>query len=1499
MERSTFKLPVSFRINSFKKSSDCFEIQMLGKGFESLTIRQNKSRIICTLKTFSAKLIEIPYIFGPGFKGFKSMFEAYLDSTSKKLILIGYGLSGGGSCLSVAPIISANPIKFPVVFCKDRMFNKSEKVSMLNYSVNTNDFNGCYIAMKRIEDSEFEPGSEYDILKKLIHILWKFVEKNTCAHEKLQIRIINEAEKCALIIIKNGLQFIDSEIKTYLLNPLANIKAKIKFFMEERKDQNKIIASNPASNALNNQASLNQNSWIKLMENKKIINVVLCDFQFNILKFEIILSFMITDVNYQKEIMLASCKILVSIVQMIKPPILIDIGSQTLKADVINLISVLKPFINNKKLNKNFVTILQIIKENDNPDLEIPYLCDYIKKHIGSVRWVIIYYALEELFLSINKDKIKANDQFKLIEETLLKVSETSSLRKNSRKKIKFKAYKMCYEIEKFGGEIGDKAKNLSELIRPNIIKSSILKPIIECFENQSINDAIIDDEAQHTFEIKKLELEENYNQLKKNCDASSDAKILLSNFISDYKNESELIEGNIKNLEKCITNCTIEMSNHLDKISKKFEILGSAMEKAKKDVYRLKMKSEEGNIRTEESMMNEFFDYDCYVDCLGVVNHNFMCNPNSSPDSQIPIIAKAIEFINDPKHNVLLLTGYAGCGKTLTLYKIYENLVSRELIVPIKIHLGLMRDVDKGLIEDYFIKLGHSLETINIFRGKSEDEDISLHRKFILLLDAYDEISISNIKDCCIRRVAGLENWQDIKIIITCRLIPIIKSDANYWKFFTSKKEDLIEIRLSAFNPAQRTELFENLNNKNPLTNGWTVEKLENTIMYNDSLSSIQQIPFNLKLIYNIIPKIYDSSRNNFSTLKLLEEYVKLYIERGIEKIRYQGRKFRDIENRVINYCKELAKLMRARNLEYLVILKKNSKDSNEQKLLDRENQEVEDMFSCSPLIIYEECTVEFISTDILDYFNYLNELDIVNSTSEMQKEKIESTENIIPGIVSDIEVYEINKYLIDELRANPELQKKSLSNLNEAMPNSIISKSVKLALALSYAQTDVRDQEEINIRSGSGSGSGNETAICTINMQNACAKKDGSIIIGETKIWQLKNDIIRSLIPSSKGNFILGFSDRKYLYLYCLHNKAHIKEKIISENVQFLTSVVFSDNEAKLIVALQNIHGDVLRIYNLIDLDSRPIEIIEDKYEIQSIYLTPEEGEYMIVIKENLNFDYYHDNILIWSKVFNSSTIDFRSRIIGKVRAFLKSNTSATTVQQIYQKLDVIQAEGFVEDLNTDDSTRYPYVNIQLCVEQLFKYYIQRKEIKSCVCFIHADAPATPLCADPYKLNVENNSLINAVKREKVKQVLIVESRAAIIRSLLECTQTVQFYCVYLNRNYTTRNIEQREIYQENLNKFNNLHDCGLNCENDNLLDCMSGATYLLEHKDGSLYMFSLQGKQAVAANSNFAWKIWFENVKSRTISERLENLSKNFKKFGFLEFSKIHESLKEKEL
>lgn len=67
MESFMFKIPVSFRITSVEKSSDCIEIRMLGKGFESLTIRQCKDIITCNLKTFSGKFIEIPYIFGPGF----------------------------------------------------------------------------------------------------------------------------------------------------------------------------------------------------------------------------------------------------------------------------------------------------------------------------------------------------------------------------------------------------------------------------------------------------------------------------------------------------------------------------------------------------------------------------------------------------------------------------------------------------------------------------------------------------------------------------------------------------------------------------------------------------------------------------------------------------------------------------------------------------------------------------------------------------------------------------------------------------------------------------------------------------------------------------------------------------------------------------------------------------------------------------------------------------------------------------------------------------------------------------------------------------------------------------------------------------------------------------------------------------------------------------------------------------------------------------------------
>lgn len=66
MESSTIKLPVRFRIESVEQTSDGVKIQMLGKGFESIELKQSRGFFSCNLKTFSKKFHEISCIFGPG-----------------------------------------------------------------------------------------------------------------------------------------------------------------------------------------------------------------------------------------------------------------------------------------------------------------------------------------------------------------------------------------------------------------------------------------------------------------------------------------------------------------------------------------------------------------------------------------------------------------------------------------------------------------------------------------------------------------------------------------------------------------------------------------------------------------------------------------------------------------------------------------------------------------------------------------------------------------------------------------------------------------------------------------------------------------------------------------------------------------------------------------------------------------------------------------------------------------------------------------------------------------------------------------------------------------------------------------------------------------------------------------------------------------------------------------------------------------------------------------
>lgn len=96
-------------------------------------------------------------------------------------------------------------IPIPVII-PNKEFNTSEKVALLNYSATNNRIADCYAAMKLIEESEIEPESEFNLLKKFITILYIFVDKTILDHEKLLIRIALQAEKCAIKLVSENLE---------------------------------------------------------------------------------------------------------------------------------------------------------------------------------------------------------------------------------------------------------------------------------------------------------------------------------------------------------------------------------------------------------------------------------------------------------------------------------------------------------------------------------------------------------------------------------------------------------------------------------------------------------------------------------------------------------------------------------------------------------------------------------------------------------------------------------------------------------------------------------------------------------------------------------------------------------------------------------------------------------------------------------------------------------------------------------------------------------------------------------------------------------------------------------------------------------------------------------------------------------------------------------------------------------------------------------------------
>lgn len=1427
----------------FQKSGEAFLVSKCGSTIEICIHKDHPKAFLISQNQSKKRIMHVENYLLLRSRTVEAVYNKILN----KLILIPYGLNGGGNRVTrVKPSNNnRNEVQKPILV-PGKEPNTTEKVSWLNYSIIKQNKEDAYATLNDLENSPIIKEEAFDILRILIDLL-KINLQQANDQEAILVRTCKFAERYAYLIVSKQKKYNREDIDGYFNIPLKEIRKQLS------------LDKNPKSN--------------KIFSYTNHPPIEVC---FRIRRLECILSYIINDSKASDQLLLSIEKIFERTSIIAVTPI-ITLSSPELRADLKNVLDVASVVRRKNQNRKIFKEMIELDLQSQGGLDSNEEFCDIFKNNFTKSNWLIQYHAIDLLC-----NKVVINYQF-----TDYQIAKISSFINNFICKSKFRSstflrccFKLYYFCEKFDHQ--NEPYQTSKEKFKNFLKVLSKNRKCKWYSSEENNLSIVDwcsfyieaecsilaceNEPSYTQENNKIQqhysdIKEYYEMLKNNSDINNNVLHRLNRYIESF--EKQVIKM------KDVNNVIMEIPNLITGMVDETKIIFELKKIAEKDIKEVK----------------EFkdFDYGCYVELKGSLNTRLSVDIDNVKPNDISIEEFVIDFISKHKKKIMLMTGYAGSGKTMAISKIEELILEKNLLIPIKIPLQNVPSIGNGLIEEYIIKLGFNLNSIKEFMR-------NFSSKLIILLDAYDEASCKGIRDCSLfSSITNLKEWKESKFIITCRSTAAIMTDHhNYWKVFCEEKKDIVEINLDQFNSAQRIELFNNFNKIETLPDNWTVEKLDDTIQKSQTLSSIKQTPFNLKIIFKTFPKSMFENESDIDEVNLIKAYIDLYIDRALEKRRRAGKTMTHFKHLVIDYCKNIASVMIEQkginSIKYEYGDKGKAAD-----LLDRSQENISDFYDSSPLAHFGNSTYGFTSIEFYGYFTGLVDIDKIGKKND--KASMPENQDEHGRYITEIELSNNNQFSLKMIKNDPKLQLDTIKSLINSENKSDTQRLISLLVGVSLVKPSLGDREKIEVQGE------NQTSMTLLGDYFVVSFKDGSIkvLLSEEKIIRKPcSDITRTLIPSNKKKYLVGLSDNKMLTLYYLSSFDAIRERLIIEGVTWLTTCKFSDDDSKLFVAFQSAKGDVVLIFQLEQDNLSPFEIVESEHEIQDIILSPWNSEYCIILKEFSNCDIYQNEKKLTSKQFSSGSSNFCNRIIQKIKIFAKCNSSLTTTQKMFEKLELIENDGLAVDKNTNQQIREIYVNLQGAFEQLFAHFLENKVIVSFIGGIHTKLPATPLCKD-HSSDKNNDSMIIKEMRQNVKQVLMIEARAKIINTLLS-SPCVDFHSIYPKRNKKPRGEAEMKIYKKNLETYKNLYDNPLDIDEEMFDDRMIGATYLFKLSQGEWYCFSLQGRQALENDLYCEWCIWFGQLQNPKIIMRVGEVADYLNEKGFNIFRKLLDQISE---